>query len=72
MAELFSVPAPLAAKAWIDAARYRQMYDQSISNPDAFWGEQGKLLHWIKPYTKVKNTSFDGDVRIRLVRRWTF
>ena len=25
----------------------------------AFWGEQGKRIHWFKPYTKVKNTSFD-------------
>jgi len=65
MAELFPVPAALAAKAWIDAARYRQMYDRSIADPTPFWGEQGKLLDWIKPYTKVKDTCFDGEVRIR-------
>jgi acetyl-CoA synthetase len=37
------------------------MYRQSIENPDAFWGEHGKRLDWIKPYTKVKNTTFDYD-----------
>ncbi|MBB1241672.1 acetyl-coenzyme A synthetase, partial [Klebsiella pneumoniae] len=35
-------------------------------DPEAFWGEHGKILDWIKPYTKVKNTSFDpGHVSIR-------
>ncbi|MGB0352572.1 acetate--CoA ligase [Roseobacter sp. HKCCD5988] len=37
------------------------MYEASISDPEAFWGEQGKRLDWIKPYTKVKNTSFAYD-----------
>ncbi|MDI6949346.1 acetate--CoA ligase, partial [Serratia sp. Se-RSmG] len=39
---------------------------QSVQDPEAFWGEHGKILDWIKPYTKVKNTSFDpGHVSIR-------
>ncbi|MDI9227545.1 acetate--CoA ligase, partial [Serratia bockelmannii] len=38
----------------------------SVQDPEAFWGEHGKILDWIKPYTKVKNTSFDpGHVSIR-------
>ena len=42
------------------------MYEQSVSDPAKFWGEQGKRLDWIKPYTKVKNTSFNpGSVDIR-------
>ncbi|MGR3698191.1 MAG: acetate--CoA ligase [Roseovarius sp.] len=45
----------------IDAAKYERMYADSISNPEAFWGEHGKRLDWIKPYTKVKNTSFEYD-----------
>ena len=41
------------------------MYAASVADPDAFWGEQGKRLDWIKPYTRVKNTSFDyHDVSI--------
>jgi len=39
--------------------QYQEMYDMSISNPEKFWGEAGKRLSWIKPYTKVKDTSFD-------------
>ena len=35
------------------------MYAASITDPDAFWAEQGKRLDWITPFTKVKNTSFE-------------
>nr|WP_067287926.1 acetate--CoA ligase [Marinobacterium profundum] len=48
-----------AAKAHIDNAKYQTMYDQSVNDPDAFWGEHGKRLDWFTPFTKVKNTSFD-------------
>ena len=65
MSESIPVSADLAASAWIDAAKYAAMYDRSIRDPDAFWGEQGKSLHWFKPYTKIKNARFDGDVQIR-------
>ena len=51
----------LLAGAHIDADKYTAMYKASISDPEAFWGEQGKRLDWIKPYTKVKNTSFAYD-----------
>ncbi|MEL6766928.1 MAG: acetate--CoA ligase [Pseudomonadota bacterium] len=53
------VPGDLAATAHIDAAKYAEMYKASVDNPDAFWGEHGKRIDWITPYTKVKNTSFD-------------
>ncbi|MDZ5646457.1 acetate--CoA ligase [Nitrospirillum sp. BR 11828] len=62
---LFPVPDAVAADAWVDATKYQQMYDRSISDPDGFWGEHGRRLDWIQPYTKVKNTSFTGDVSIR-------
>lgn len=47
--------------AHIDAAKYQEMYDASISDPEAFWAEQGQRIDWIKPFTKVKNTSFAYD-----------
>ena len=49
------------AKAHVDNDTYLEMYKHSISDPDGFWGEQGKRLDWMKPFTKVKNTSFDYD-----------
>jgi len=55
----------VAAKAHIDAAKYEEMYAASINDPEAFWGEHGKRIDWIKPYTKVKNTNYDfGSVSI--------
>jgi acetyl-CoA synthetase len=57
--DVFPVPSHIAAKAHADAAKYEDMYKASIADPDRFWGEHGKRLDWIKPYTKVKHTSFD-------------
>jgi acetyl-CoA synthetase len=62
---LFPVSEDVARAAWVDAAKYAALYEQSLNDPDGFWREQGKRLHWVKPYTKVKNASFSGDVRIR-------
>ena len=61
----FPVPDDIAGNAWIDATKYRQMYDRSISDPEGFWGEHGKRVDWIKPYTQVKEVDFTGDVHIR-------
>ena len=45
---------------------YQEMYNLSITDPNKFWGEAGKRLSWIKPYTKVKDTSFDlEDLHIK-------
>ena len=62
---LFPVPKEVSQRAWVTDAKYKAMYAESVANPDKFWGEHGKRLHWIKPYTKVKNTSFEGDVSIK-------
>ena len=57
---------PSFANAHVTAARYADMYARSVRDPDAFWGEVGQRLDWIKPYAKVKNTCFDfGKVDIR-------
>ncbi len=56
---VFPVTPEWAGRAWIDEAKYKDMYERSINDPDGFWGEMGRRVDWIKPYTKVKNTSFD-------------
>ncbi|WP_433989314.1 Acetyl-coenzyme A synthetase (plasmid) [Pseudoseohaeicola sp. NH-UV-7] len=62
----FSPDPAFAKTAHVDAARYKSLYEASINDPDAFWGEQGKRLSWIKPFTKVKNVNFDlGSVSIK-------
>jgi acetyl-CoA synthetase len=63
---LRDIPADFAKRAHVDAAKYEEMYKASVADPDAFWGEHGKRIDWIKPYSKVKNTNFDfGKVDIR-------
>ena len=49
----------------ISEDEYFRLYDESLGDPDRFWGEQGKRIDWITPYTKVMNASFSGDVSIR-------
>ena len=57
--KVYPVRPEVAAAAHIDNAKYEAMYEQSVNDPDAFWGEQGKRIDWFKPYSTVKNTSFD-------------
>ncbi|UUX51930.1 acetate--CoA ligase [Nisaea acidiphila] len=62
----FPVPADLAKTAHLDAAGYEKMYRESIENPEAFWAEHGKRIDWIKPYSKVKDVSYDAsDLHIK-------
>ena len=58
---VFPPSADFVKNAHIDAAKYQEMYSASIADPEAFWAEQGKRIDWIKPFTKVKNTSFAYD-----------
>jgi len=65
MSNLFPVSPELAKSSQIDAKKYAEWYDRSVKDPDGFWGEHGKRLDWIKPYTKVRDVSYTGDVHIR-------
>ena len=61
MAEtVYPVPTEWAANALIDEARYHEMYRRSIKEPEAFWRDEAQRLDWIRPFTKVKRTSFDA------------
>ncbi|MFO6464019.1 acetate--CoA ligase [Jannaschia sp. KMU-145] len=56
----------MAANAHADRAIYDAMYKASVEDPEAFWAEHGKRVDWIKPFTRVKNTSFaPGNVSIK-------
>ena len=52
-------------RALIDNETYLKWYQESVTNPDKFWGKHGKRIDWFKPYTKVKNTSFTGKAAIK-------
>ncbi|MBU2359800.1 MAG: AMP-binding protein, partial [Alphaproteobacteria bacterium] len=56
----------VAAAAHADKATYDEMYARSVNDPEGFWGEEGKRLDWMTPYTRVKNTSFaPGNIDIK-------
>jgi len=63
--KIYAVSPEWKKRAWLDEAKYKEMYAASIKDPEKFWGEQAKRIHWMKPFTKVKNTSFEGDVSIK-------
>lgn len=56
--DLYPVTTQFEQDALVNNTQYNEMYQESISDPEAFWGKHGKRLDWITPYTKVKETSF--------------
>ncbi|MBI1213522.1 MAG: acetate--CoA ligase [Alphaproteobacteria bacterium] len=57
---LIPVSAEWAKRAYVDEGKYRDLYKASVADPVAFWREQGKRIQWMKPYTKVKDVSYDA------------
>jgi len=65
MTDVYKVPKDAKKRAHIDNDIYEKWYQESIKNPDKFWKKHGKRIDWFKPYSKVKNASFDGKVSIK-------
>ncbi len=65
MSEIFPVPPSFQKKTWCDEKTYREMYRRSLEDTEGFWAEQAKRIQWMKPWTKIKDTSFQGDVHIQ-------
>ena len=63
---LYPVKDNIAERTHITDAQYKEMYQQSVINPQGFWRQHGQIVDWIKPYQTVKNTSFDtGHVNVK-------
>jgi acetyl-CoA synthetase len=64
--KIYDVPAQWQSRAFVNDAKYKEMYAASLKDPDKFWAEQAKRITWSKPFTKVKNTSFaPGHISIK-------
>ncbi|HEY3679936.1 MAG TPA: AMP-binding protein, partial [Bradyrhizobium sp.] len=64
--KIYDVSAEWAKRAFVDRAKYRDMYARSVTDPKGFWAEQAKRVDWIKPFTKVENTSYaPGNISIK-------
>ena len=63
---VFPVPPEWAAKAHMNAAGYEAAVKRVETDPKGFWTDVGNRLDWIKPFTEVKDTSYDlKDFHIR-------
>src|SRR5215831_12251146 len=64
--KIYDVPPEWKKRAYIDADKYKEMYARSLKDPNGFWAEEAKRLHWYKAPTKIKNSSFGpGNVSIK-------
>ncbi len=64
--KIYPVPKEFAAKAHITNKQYQQMYQQSVSDPEAFWGEQAEqFIDWYRSWDKVMDCDYSGDVNIK-------
>lgn len=57
----YPVPDSILQSTHLTAAQYDEMYQQSIDNPDAFWGEHASMLEWYNTPTTIQNTHFGAD-----------
>ncbi len=56
--EIFAPPAEFSKSAQIKSIQqYEEMYRQAQQNPEQFWAEQAKALHWFTPWSKVLDWS---------------
>lgn len=63
---IYPVPQEWAETALVNDARYQEMYRASIEDPDAFWRAEAQRLDWIKPFSRVKETSYhEADFGIK-------
>jgi len=58
---LIPVPEEWKKRAFMTRGQYEGAYADSIRDPDGYWGKAAERLDWIKPFTKVKNVSWDPD-----------
>jgi acetyl-CoA synthetase len=64
--KVYEVPEEWRARAYVDDAKYKEMYARSVNDPEGFWRDEAQRIEWIAPFSKVKNTSYDlHDVSIR-------
>ena len=66
MSKLYPVPEDFAARAQFRAEDYARLYAESVNDPEGFWAREGQRVTWMRPYTQVKDVSFDpADLHIR-------
>jgi acetyl-CoA synthetase len=66
MNQQYPVPSEFAERAWIDSARYKETYQRSVTENEAFWAEIAERLDWSQFPERVKDVSYrKEDLHIR-------
>ncbi|MGH8212669.1 MAG: acetate--CoA ligase, partial [Rhodanobacteraceae bacterium] len=60
MSTVHPVPEGFAKTARLSRAEYARLYAESLRDPEGFWRRIAQRLDWIRPPTKIKDTSFDA------------
>jgi acetyl-CoA synthetase len=55
------VPEEWRARAHMDAAGYDAAYKAALADPEGFWRKEAARLTWLKPFSKVRDVSYDPD-----------
>ena len=64
MATQFPVSSQWHDSAWINKAKYKELYAQSVQDPDAFWAEVAGRITWFEKWQQVQQCSFNKPVHI--------
>src|SRR3569833_1005419 len=59
--KIYEISAEWKQRGFVNEAKYQEMYQRSVKDPNGFWAEQAKRIDWIRPFHKVKNTSYAPD-----------
>ena len=62
---VIAVKPEIAAGSHADAERREAMVTEARRDPEGFWKREMNRLSWMRAPTKIKNTSFEGDVSIK-------
>ena len=60
--KVYPIPRAVADNAYINEDKYKTMYEQSINDPDTFWGDMAEqFLSFSKPWDKVSNWHYADE-----------
>ena len=55
----FPPPAEFSARAWVKSRdEYEALYKRAEADPETFWAECARNLHWFKPFSKTLEWNF--------------
>jgi len=64
MSDIIDIKDEYKKNAYINTAKYEEMYKQSIDDPENFWAEQAEKVDWTKKWDKVMDYDFNtADIK---------